>query len=214
MTSGTYLDVPQGSAVWFENRIGKLTASAMPRAMDRLKSGPPSKDCRDLMWEIVAERLTNIPSPHYVTPAMQWGKDHEDVAKRRYTEITGREVRPGGLFDHPSIDLLAASPDGLIGDDGLIETKCPTTRTHLQWLQMPECPPDYHWQMLVQLACSGRRWVDFMTFDPRMPVKLQHRIWRFEPTAERIEEAEAAAREFLAGVDAMFDKISTQGETA
>jgi putative phage-type endonuclease len=211
MAGAVHSAFPQGSADWFEERLGRLTASNMPRAMARLKSGEMAKEARDLMWDILAERMTNIPAPHFVNAAMQWGRDNESLAKMRYTKETGRGVIDAGLYHHPEIEYLAASPDGLVGADGLIETKCPTTRTHLQWLEMRECPTDYHWQMLIQLACTRRQWVDFVTFDPRVTAKhMQLRIWRFEPTAERIAEAEQAAAEFLQEVEKMFDRLHTE----
>lgn len=198
---------PQGSGVWFQNRLGKLTASKMIRALDKKKDGSDGAKRQALLWEIVAERLTGVPSPHFVNDAMRWGSEYEAAAKERYTVLTQRAVHDCGLFDHPEVDMLAASPDGLVDPDGLIETKCPTTVTHLQWLLQPECPPDYHPQMLIQLACTGRKWADFVSFDPRLPPAQQIKVWRFAPSQKQIQAMVDEAVEFLERAKAMQERV-------
>ncbi len=198
---------PQGSGVWFQNRLGKLTASKMIRALDKKKDGSNGAKREQLLWEIVSERLTNIPSPHFVNDAMRWGTEYEPVAKQRYSEATDRKVTECGLFDHPQIDMLAASPDGLVDPGGLLEVKCPTTTTHLQWLLQPACPLDYQPQMLIQLACTGRRWVDFVSFDPRLPVLQQMKVWRFEPSQAHISAMVDEAVEFLARASELMERV-------
>lgn len=198
----------QRSAEWFSARTGKLTASRMADALAVLKHGGDSAARRDLKKQIIAERMTDIVAPHYVTPAMQWGIDCEEDARGKYQQLTGRHVAECGFIDHFDIDNFGASPDGLIGPDGLIEIKCPTTATFLDWLVCPGAPEAHHPQMLAQLACTGRAWVDFVAYDPRIkdPAK-QLIVRRFAPAPGDIANIEDAARRFLAEVDTAFGLI-------
>lgn len=202
----------QRSAAWFQARLGKLTASRMSTAMDFLKTGKESKARYDYKVQIVAERMTDVIAEHFVTPAMRWGIETEPAAKAAYEMEAGDLIAPMGFYDHPSIDYCGASPDGGLParDDlgpGLIETKCPTTATHINWMLHGAVPPEHKPQMILQCACTGRKWVEFVSYDPRMPEARRLFVRRFVPTAEEIETIEAAARTFLAEVEAMFDAV-------
>jgi hypothetical protein len=196
------------------DRCGKLTGSRMSSAMAYLK---PKKDGdkktdkaerKNLKVEILAERLTGDIVTKYTTGAMQWGTDTEPAAKAAYELETGRLVTEVGFVDHPTIEFLGASPDGLIGSNGLIEIKCPTTSTHLETIISGEIPVQHYPQMILQAACTGREWVDFVSFDPRVDERFQLFVRRFYPTKEQIAEVEAEAVQFLAEVDAMFEVLS------
>lgn len=204
---GTYDPAPQLSAAWFSNRIGLLTASKLNNMLDFKKDGTSGAKRLALIEEIVGERLTDKVADHYVTPAMQWGRANEDGAAQRYEEITGRTAKRCGFFAHPTIEYLGASPDRIVGKNGLLETKCPTTATHINWLEMTECPDDYKPQMILQLECTGRQWCDFATFDPRVPERLQMAIWRYEPTDEERHYIIEECKRFLALVDERFEQI-------
>ena len=119
-------------ANWLRARAGKLTASRMRDAMDFLKNGQPSAKRSQLMRELLAERLTGDSVRHFVTDAMAWGLEREAEAKAAYEAETGVIVGEAGFYDHPRIDNLGATPDGLV-PSGLIETKCPTTPTFVEW---------------------------------------------------------------------------------
>jgi len=199
----------QQSSQWFQDRIGKLTASSMAAAMDYLKNGTPSAKRKDLQVVILAERMTDIIREVYVNSAMQWGNDHEAEAKLLYTERTGNHVMPAPFCPHPTIENFGASPDGFIGHDGLLEVKCPTTTTFIKWKMGGVVPDEHKPQMLAQLACTGRKWVEFVAFDPRMPERSCLIIHRYTPAPEEIKEVEAAAVKFLDEVDAMFDLVCT-----
>lgn len=205
---------PELRAKWLEARAGRLTASRMADAMDFLKTGKPSKARCDYMKEILAERMTDHTMRHYVSPAMEWGIAHEDDAKMAYEAATGVlitdpwDVTDFGIFYHKRIEYFAASPDGLIDSDGLLETKCPTTGKYLDWMLAGVVPEEHKPQMLAQLACSGRKWCEFVAYDPRMkdPAKRLF-IRRYEPSADDIANVEAAAAAFLAEADAMFQLV-------
>lgn len=196
----------QQSAQWFQDRIGKLTASNMAAAMNFLKTGKESKERLDLKIAIVAERMTDIIREVYVTPAMAWGNEQEPNAKLAYAARTGCKLMPAPYVPHPSIENFGASPDGFL-DDGLVEFKCPTSPKHIGWILAGVVPEEHRPQMLAQMACTGRKWCEFVSFDPRVPERQRLFIRRFEPKAEEIAAVEAAATAFLEEVDAMFDTV-------
>ena len=197
----------QQSAQWFQDRLGKLTASRMEDAMKFLKNGKESADRRDLKIAILAERMTDIIREVYVNSAMEWGVEHEAQAKLLYSEHSGLQVMPAPFCPHPTIENFGASPDGLIGSDGLLEVKCPTSATFVRWKLAGDVPGEHKPQMLAQLACTGRKWVEFVAFDPRMPESRRLIIHRYTPPQAEIAAVEAAAIKFLDEVDVMFDLV-------
>ena len=194
-------------AAFLAARCGKLTASNMNRAMSFLKNGEPSKERIKLLFELVAERVTGDNVRHYVTDEMQWGIDHEDEAADRFVELTGRDLHVSHTYDHPSIEGFAATPDREL-EDGLVEIKCPRTETFVQWKLNGVVPQEHRNQMLAQLACTKKKWVGFVAFDPRIKEE-RHQLFlaRFEPEPYEIEMVEDAARAFLEELDALFDKF-------
>lgn len=199
----------QGTAAWFAERTGALTASRMPAAMKRLKNGADSAERAALKIEVLAERLTGDVVPHYVTPAMQHGIDTEPAARAAYELAHDVMVQECGFIPHPVIDHFGASPDGRIGKSLGIEIKCPTTAKYLSWRLAGVVPDEHKPQMIAQCVCAGFESVEFVAFDPRLPKHLQLFVVRFTPTQEERDAVEAAAREFLAEVDAMFEQLTT-----
>ncbi len=197
-----------GTPNWFAARRGLLTASRMRDAMAVLKNGSPAAARTNLMRDLLAERLTGIAVPHFVTADMQWGIDNQDGARHEYQVLTGEIVGPEGFVLHPDIEFFGATPDGFVGEDGLLEVKCPRSATHLSWILDGVVPEDHRPQMLAQLACTRRKWCDFVSYDPRNPHKPLF-VRRFAPEQAEIERIEEVAREFLAELDALFEKIST-----
>ena len=197
----------QGNGAWFNARTGKLTASRMKNAMKYLKGGADSADRKDLKVEILCERLTGDIVDKFVNTAMQWGIDKEPEAKEQYELKTGRLIKDVGFVDHPKIEFCGASPDGLV-DEGLIEIKCPTTATHLNWILAGVVPDDHKPQMCLQALCTGRSWVDFVSYDPRMPEANRLFVRRYTPTAEELAKVEAEAVKFLSEVQEMFEQLT------
>ena len=203
-----------GTPSWTAARRGCLTASRMNDAMAFLKTkskdGQPveSEARRKLKFDLLAERLTGIAVDHYVTPAMQWGVEQQANAIAAYEARTGDLVGPELFVLHQSIDWFGATPDGLLGPDGLLEVKCPTTPTFLRWMQAGDVPDEHRLQMLAQLACTGRSWVDFVAFDPRMPEKHRLMVVRYEPPKSEIERVEEGAQQFLAELAAMAEAFA------
>jgi putative phage-type endonuclease len=199
----------QGTGAWFSARTGKLTASRMASAMSYLKGGGDSAARKDLKIEILAERLTDNIVPKFVNGAMQWGIDHEAMAKEAFEAKSGLKITDVGFIDHPMIEFFGASPDGFVSDGRAIEIKCPTTSTHLKYLLGGVIPDEYKPQMSVQSACTGKA-VWFASFDPRMPKGKQLFIRLYEPTADEIKNVEAEAVKFLDEVEQMFEQLTTE----
>lgn len=194
----------QQTAEWFEARCGCLTASRAKAVIRRKKDGKPYADYATVLEQIVGERLTGIVASIGTTAAMQWGIDHEEEAREQYVIETGRDVALTGFVKHPTVAWFGASPDGLVGDDGLLEIKCPTTLVHLSRVADGTVPEEYKPQMLVQLLCTGRKWVDFVDYDPRLSSdweKARFFCVRYEPTEEELADALAKCTEFLGVVE-------------
>lgn len=193
--------IPQRTEAWFEARLGKLGASKVKDAIDFLKNGKPSQKRQDLLLTIVAERLTGQVADNFTTKEMQWGTDTEPFARAAYEDRTGNKVDETGWRLHPTLEGTGASPDGLIGADGLLEIKCPRTTTHLRWMQAGEVPEDHQAQMLWQMACTGRSWCDFVSYDPRIPGNAAFFCIRFHRDEKKIQELEQLVAQFLNEVD-------------
>ena len=199
----------QGTGEWFSARTGKLSASRMAAAMAFLKNGNETAARRDLKIEILAERLTDNIVTKYITSEMQWGIDHEPMAKEAFEAKTGLKVTDIGFVDHPMIESFGASPDGLVSDGRCLEIKCPKTATHLGYILDDVVPDQYKPQMCVQAACTGRP-VWFVSFDPRMPANRQLFIKLYEPSESEINQVEEQAKQFLWEVDELFDRITSE----
>lgn len=197
-------------AAWLNARAGKLTASRMADAMAFLKSGQPAGARIKLLHELLAERLTGESVRHVVTDAMLWGMEHEDEAVDYFVARYSRTVRRSRFYEHPTIENFGATPDREIGDDGLIEVKCPTTTRYLEWVIAGVVPEEHKPQMCAQLLCTGKKWVGFMAYDPRIRDENKRLFMRkYEPTQDELERVEIAAVKFLNDLDEMFDRFVT-----
>ena len=194
---------------WFAARAGKVTASAIYKVMARTKTGWGA-DRANYMAQLVSERLTGRPADSFSNSAMQWGIDTEPQARAMYELETGQGVVECGFFDHPEIAMSGASPDGLIGEKGLIEIKCPNTATHIATLRGAEIEGKYIKQMQWQMACTGTDWCDFVSFDPRLPDEMQMHVRRIERDDEMLREIGEHVTEFLAEVDATIADLTTR----
>lgn len=162
----------QRTSDWIAIRWGKVTGSRFHDIIAKTKSGYAASR-KNYMAELVVERLTPPPTEDngYKNPAMQHGIDNEPVARLAYELETGNTVDEA--FFEQYNDNVGASPDGYVGDKGLIEIKCPNTATHLETLRTQEVPKQYFVQMQGQMLCTGRDWCDFVSYDPRLPENAQ-----------------------------------------
>lgn len=189
----------QRSAEWFAARLGCVTASRVKDVMASGRGGAPSATRKNYMMELLCERLTGQQSGTDLSnkPAVQRGVELEPFACMAYEADKGLMVVETGLVMHPTIAGFGASPDGLVGDDGVLEIKCPNTATHIVTMQSGRHDPQYEWQMLAQMACTGRAWADFVSYDDRLPEPLQYVCHRFERDFKRIRDMEAEVSAFL-----------------
>lgn len=190
------LMIDQRSDEWFKARLGRATASRFADCLATIKTGEAATR-RNYRIQVVTERLTGQKQESFTNAAMEWGTMTEPQARSAYEFHTDNEVQEVGFFPHP--DLMAgASPDGLIGDDGLLEIKCPNSTTHVEYLDAGVLPSKYVPQVQGQLWITGRKWADFVSFDPRMPHNLQLFVCRVERDDQYIAELEAGIIKFLA----------------
>lgn len=201
----------QRSEEWFLERAGKVTASRIADVMARVKSGGYGASRANYMAELLVERLTEKPTERYTNAAMQWGTDTEPLARAAYEFQTENEVKEVGFVLHPTIKNAGASPDGTIGSDGLIEIKCPQTSAHLDFFLDGKIPQKYMLQMQFQMACTGRKWCGFVSFDPSLPANLQMKIVRVERDNALIAEIEDEVTKFLAELDDKEAQLRKQG---
>ena len=193
----------QRTEQWYADRLGHATGS---RASDIL-AGKDTMARRGYLTQIVTERLTGRQQDGYINADMQRGIDIEPIARAAY-QASRELVDEVGFVKHPTIQWFGASPDGLVGDDGLIELKCPRSTTHLDYWQSGKPPAKYVPQMLAQLSCTRRKWVDFVSFDDRFPEHLQLYVARFQPTEEIIEQFEQKVIEFLKEAEILMEKMN------
>lgn len=203
------IECEQGSPEWIAARVGKLGASMVADAVARTKTGWGASRA-NVMARLVVERLTGQPAESYTNAAMQWGVDTEPDARRMYEFIAGAEVRQVGLVLHPRIAWTHASPDGLVGDAGLVEIKCPTSSTHMETLLGSAIDGRYIKQMQWQMACTERGWCDFVSFDPRFPAEMQLHVSRVERDAAMITTLEDEVAQFLAETAVKVAMLTTR----
>lgn len=195
----------QGSDEWFKARCGVVTASRFADVMASVRSGEAAARY-NYKAEIIAERLTGLPTESYTNAAMQWGIDHEDEARKVYEAITKKTVIQSGLTKHATLEA-GASLDGEVDDDGTIEIKCPNTATHIQTLLSGEMPKKHYPQVQGQLWIKNRKWCDFVSYDPRLDDKNAIFIKRVERDDEYIKLLEDNVVDFLKEVDELLERL-------
>ena len=205
-------DIEQGTPEWFAQRCGKATASRISDIVAKTKSGY-STSRANYMAQLVVERMTNQVAESYTNAAMEWGTEQEPFARAAYEGKTGILVDEVGAIDHPTILKSAASPDGLVvdidnGSLGCLEIKCPNTAQHISTLLGEEVAKKYYDQMQWQMACTGRYWCDFVSYDPRMPEGLQLFVKRVSRNDTYLAELEVEVVQFLAEVDDKVNKLN------
>jgi len=200
--------IEQGTPEWFASRLGKVTASRVADIVAKTKSGY-STSRANYMAQLVVERLTGVKFETFTNAAMEWGTQTEPLARAAYEVKNGVMVDETVGVDHPTIPMSGASPDGLVGDDGLIEIKCPNTATHIDTVLSGDADKRYICQMQWQLAVTGRKWCDFVSYDPRMPDNLKLFIKRVERDDELIKELESEVVKFITELDEKVDTLKS-----
>ena len=204
------IDCEQGSAAWLQARCGRVTASniadVLSRSRDRKSEGATR---RNYKARIISELLTGRPQEHgYTNKAMEDGIALEPFARGAYEARHNVMVDQVGLVLHPAIDRAAASPDGLVGAEGLVQLKCPYPATHIGYLLAGVVPSEYEPQMSWEIACTEREWCDFVSYCPIFPQYLQLFVMRFQRDDKRIQEITAEVIVFLREVDEMIERLN------
>jgi len=199
-------DIEQGTEEWFAIRCGKVTASRIADIIATTKSGY-SASRANYEAQLICEILTGKPAESFTNAAMAWGTETEPLARAQYELKTGNIVNQIGFVVHSKIEQAGASPDGLVDNDGLIEIKCPNTSTHLDTLLSQKVPSKYITQMTWQMLCTGRKWCDFVSYDPRLPDNLQLFIQRIELDEEYGKKLESEVKAFLEEVNEKVEKL-------
>ena len=198
--------IEQRTPAWFQARIGKVTASKVADVIAKTKSGySATRD--NYMAQLVCERLTGEKAEGFSNAAIQHGIDTEPLARAAYEALHDVLVDEVGFAPHPSIEMAGASPDGLVGEDGLIEIKCPQTNTHIETLLSQSVPGKYNTQMQFQMACTGRKWCDFVSFDNRLPADLQLFVKRVPRDDVFIKQMEEEIVKFLKELDTKINQL-------
>lgn len=201
------IDCEQGTPEWHAARCGKVTGSRVADVVRKTKSGI-SASRATYAGELVAERLSGFQAPSsFSTRATEWGKDQEATARQLYALMTDATVSTVGFVDHHAIEWSGVSPDGLVNDTGLVSFKCPNSATHIATLLGSPIEPDYVKQMVWEMACTGRQWCDFVSFDPRLPPEMQIEIRRVERDPVVIAELEIEVRKFLSEVADTVERL-------
>jgi putative phage-type endonuclease len=196
---------------WFAERLGKVTASRIADVRARTKTGWAAAR-KNYMADLIAERLSGEHIPGGTGAARRWGAEIEPEAKRAYEFYSDAEIVEVGFIPHPTIGNAGASPDGLVSNDGLVEFKCPTVLTHLETLETDAIAPEYLQQMQWQMACTGRQWCDFASYDPRYPEAMKLYVQRVKRDDEIIAAIEEDVIAFLAELSERIDRLRTKYE--
>ena len=164
----------QGSAEWIQERLGRFTASEIHKLIPSGKGGNVfSETGKTYILEKLVELETGFPASEIYGPALDWGTEHEPMAREWYTKLTGNVVQEA--YFEPYGTHAGGSPDGLVGELGIIEIKCPfKTVNHFKYRmarKADDLPAEYFWQIQMNLLCTGRSWCDFVSFDPRVRTK-------------------------------------------
>jgi putative phage-type endonuclease len=198
----------QRTEEWFAARLGKVTASRVADVLAKIKSGE-SASRKNYKMELVVQRLTNKVGESFTNAAMEWGTEQEPFARMAYEAHTGTFVKEDGFVDHPTIEGFGCSPDGIVGE-GLIEIKAPNTANHIETVLENKAPSKYIPQMQCQMACTGAKWCDFVSFDPRLPEDLQLLVVRVERDQEYIDLMEVEVKQFLSEVLDLFNQLKAR----
>jgi len=199
--------IEQGSPEWFAQRLGKVTASRVADVIAKTKTGY-STSRENYMAQLVCERMTGTVGESFTNAAMQWGTETEPLARAAYEAHADVLVDEVAMITHPTIEQAGASPDGLVSDDGVLEIKCPNTATHIDTLLSQTVPNKYLTQIAWQLACTGRKWADFVSFDPRMSDGLQLFVKRVPRDDAYIQMLEKEVVQFLTELDGKIMKLN------
>lgn len=199
-------NIEQGSEEWHSMRLGKITASRMSDVMSKGRGNAPSKTSETYMIELISEIITGSAKPFFENDAMRWGTETEDQARAMYELNSGNEVKEVAFIEYS--EYIGVSPDGLIGDDGLLEVKCPTSTTQIKRALSGSYSSDYKAQIQMQLWVSGREWCDFLSFDPRIDCDASYLLERVYRDEDYIADMEVKTISFVENMLEQLNKLT------
>ena len=192
------MNAPQGTEEWLKKRLGKITGSTIHKIMS-LKENSSTR--AKLLQDLTLERISGSPTKNIVTGPMARGLELESEARSAY-ELKNQKVILTGFIDHPTIKEAGASPDGLVGEDGLIEIKCLNIKNHNEIVNKQNLPKQYNLQIQFQLACTNRAWCDFVAYHPESDHSLY--VKRVLPEYDLIKEIHEKAIIFVGEVEEKY----------
>ena len=202
------VDCEQNTPLWHATRAGKCTGSRIADVTAKGKNGAPSAMRATYLGELVAERLSGSqPMDGFMSAAMKWGRDQEEVACASYAIMYDAEPTKVGFVLHPTLDDAGASPDRIVGERGCMQVKCPNTICQIDWLLGGSIEGKYIKQMQWEMLCAEREWCDFVGFDPRLPPELQLYVKRIPRDDKMIADLEREVKIFLNDVSETVEKL-------
>lgn len=201
-----FYDVPQNTDAWLDLRLGKATASkfGVIMANEGKAFGDPAKDyALQLALELATGKRAEFS---FSNEHMDRGHEQEPVARLLYQDMYFVEVANGGFFDWIT---YGDSPDGLVGNDGVLEIKSVIAKTHYATLRRGSFDPAYRWQLVGHLDCTGRDWVDFASYCGDFPPARQLIVYRLHrrDVADEIARLRERREQFLALVNETMETI-------
>jgi len=206
--------VDQGTLAWLTLRKGKITSSRVSDIMSTGRGGQPSKTRLSYMYELIANTLSLDPIEGPTTYAMQIGREREDDARSYYQLLSSGNVQRVGYVEHGDINCFGCSPDGLIGDDGGLEIKCPLPHTAVRYLDGMDIPKSYYYQIQSSLLITQREWWDFVVYCPEFKhsgpdATLSRR--RIYPDIAMQNDILVEVKEFCKEMQEKINHIKTRG---
>lgn len=198
-------NLEQGSEAWKQVRVGKITASRLSDVLASGKAGAPSKTRQSYLYELASEIITGQAADSFTNAAMQHGTLCEPLARIEYEEREGLPVQQVGFVEVN--ERLGCSPDGLVGENGLLEIKCPKTSTQIQYVLDGEFPSEYKAQVQGQLWVCEREWCDFVSFDPRIEGPSQYFKIRVNRDEEYIEKLKNGVDLFITDLNKILERL-------
>ena len=198
-------DIEQGSPEWDILRLFKVTGTGMSSVLSKGRGSSPSKMSETYMMELLAEKLTGQSKPFFENDSMRWGTETEPQAGFMYELKTGNTIRHVAFIERN--DFVGVSPDGLVGDDGMIEIKCPNTTTQIKRALSDDYSKDYKTQIQMQLWVAERQWCDFVSFDPRLDCEAGYLQQRVERDEEFIKDMEEKTELFIAKMNELYNRL-------
>ena len=198
-------DIEQGSSEWHNLRLGKVTASRMKDVLSKGRGTAQSKTAESYMMELICERLTGESKPFFENDAMKWGTETEPQARFMYELKSSNNVNEVAFIEHD--EFIGVSPDGLIGDDGMLEIKCPTTITQIKRALTDNYSKDYYEQIQMQLWIADRKWCDFLSFDPRLGIDAGYLLQRVERDEDFINDMKEKTTLFIEKMNGIYNQL-------